>query len=78
MPNASSAPGVSDPKRVDSVQTVPERAKTEAVYDIQGFFRSVLERTDTSLIEEWENMLHPGSGLSRRAGTAAGEEALEE
>ena len=41
------------------VQTMPERAKTESVYDIQGYFRSVLERTDTSLIEEWESMLHP-------------------
>jgi len=40
-------------------QTVPERAKTDTVYDIQGFFRAMLERTDTSLLEEWESMLHP-------------------
>ncbi|MEM7582198.1 MAG: DUF3516 domain-containing protein [Acidobacteriota bacterium] len=40
-------------------QTVPERAKTEALYDIIGFFRTMLERTDSSLLDEWENMLHP-------------------
>lgn len=40
-------------------QTVPERAKTEPVYDVIGFFRTMLEHTDTSLIEEWESMVHP-------------------
>ncbi len=40
-------------------QTVPERGKTEGVYDIIGFFRTMLERTDSSLLDEWENMLHP-------------------
>ena len=40
-------------------QTVPERAKTEPVYDVISFFRTMLEHTDTSLLEEWESMLHP-------------------
>ena len=40
-------------------QTVPERAKTEPIYDVISFFRTMLERTDTSLIEEWESMVHP-------------------
>lgn len=40
-------------------QTVPERAKTEVVYDVIGFFRIMLERTDSSLLEEWESMVHP-------------------
>jgi superfamily II RNA helicase len=40
-------------------QSVPERAKTEGVYDLQSFLRTMLERVDTSLIEEWESMLHP-------------------
>jgi superfamily II RNA helicase len=48
-------------------QTVPERAKTEAVYDVIGFFRTMLERTDTSLIEEWESMVHPDQALDERA-----------
>ncbi|MEL7059563.1 MAG: DUF3516 domain-containing protein [Acidobacteriota bacterium] len=41
------------------VQTVPERAKTEAVYDAIGYFRTLLEHTDTSLIEEWESLVDP-------------------
>ncbi|MEM1206771.1 MAG: DUF3516 domain-containing protein, partial [Acidobacteriota bacterium] len=40
-------------------QTVPERSRTEAVYDALGFFRTMLEHTDTSLIEEWESLLNP-------------------
>ncbi|MEM6456892.1 MAG: DUF3516 domain-containing protein [Acidobacteriota bacterium] len=40
-------------------QSVPERAKTETVYDVQSFFRTLLERIDSSLLEEWERMLHP-------------------
>jgi hypothetical protein len=38
---------------------VPDWAKTEAVHDVIGFFRAMLERVDTSLIEEWESLLHP-------------------
>ncbi len=41
-------------------QTVPERAKSEQVYDIVGFFRTMIERVDTSLLEEWQSMVHPG------------------
>jgi hypothetical protein len=40
-------------------QNVPDQAKTEAVLDIVAFLRAMLERVDTSLIEEWESMRHP-------------------
>jgi len=40
-------------------QNVPDAAKTEEVLDLLGFFRSMLERVDTSLIEEWEGLRHP-------------------
>ncbi len=46
-------------------QTVPERSKTEPVYDVLSFFRTMLERTDRSLLQEWENMLHPELQLDR-------------
>lgn len=49
------------------VQTVPERCKTEEVYEIVGFFRTMLEHVDSSLIMEWENMLHPELQLDRDA-----------
>ena len=52
-------------------QTVPERAKTEGLYDIIGFFRTMLEHTDSSLLEEWESMLHPELEHDREAQEAA-------
>lgn len=41
------------------VHNVPDTAKTEPVHDVIAFFRALLERVDTSLIEEWESLLHP-------------------
>ncbi|MEM7479875.1 MAG: DUF3516 domain-containing protein [Acidobacteriota bacterium] len=40
-------------------QSVPEKYKTEGVLDVQSFFRTMIERVDTSLIEEWESLMHP-------------------
>jgi hypothetical protein len=40
-------------------QTVPEPAKTEGVWDALGFFRALVETTDSSLLEEWQGLLHP-------------------
>jgi len=44
---------------------VPERAQTKGVLDTLGFFRTLLQHTDTSLIEEWESLLHPELRLPR-------------
>jgi hypothetical protein len=40
-------------------QNVPDQVKTEAVLDVVAFLRAMLERVDTSLIEEWESLRHP-------------------
>jgi len=40
-------------------QNVPDFVKDDAVLDVVGYFRSMLERVDTSLIEEWEGLRHP-------------------
>lgn len=40
-------------------QSVPELAKTEGVWDALGFIRALVEQTDSSLLEEWEGLLHP-------------------
>jgi superfamily II DNA/RNA helicase len=40
-------------------QNVPDSFKSDTVWDVVGYLRSVLERTDTSLIEEWESLVHP-------------------
>jgi hypothetical protein len=48
-------------------QNVPDWAKDEAVWDVVGFLRAMIERVDTSLIEEWESLAHPELILSREA-----------
>ncbi len=48
-------------------QSVPEKAKTDELYDVTGFFRALLERVDNSLLEEWESMLHPELALASEA-----------
>lgn len=47
--------------------TVPEVAKTEPVYDVLGYFRTMIEHIDTSLLEEWESMLHPDMAFDEAA-----------
>ncbi len=43
------------------VQTVPEGARTEAVLDAIAYFRAMLERVDSSLVDEWESLVAPAS-----------------
>jgi superfamily II RNA helicase len=45
-------------------QTIPEAAKTDEVHDIIGFLRAMFEHVDTSLLQEWERMLHPPAELA--------------
>jgi superfamily II RNA helicase len=40
-------------------QNVPDQAKTDDVRDVVSFLRAMIERVDTSLIEEWESLRHP-------------------
>ncbi len=47
-------------------QTVPEYAKTAEVWDVLGYFRTLIHHTDTSLLEEWESLLHPEIRLQRQ------------
>jgi len=41
------------------VQSVPAWARTDALYDAMGYFRTMIETVDTSLLAEWESLLHP-------------------
>jgi hypothetical protein len=41
-------------------QTVPDRSKTEEVFDIEWYFKSIVRGVDASLAEEWERMRDPG------------------
>jgi superfamily II RNA helicase len=58
------------------VQSVPESYKTDELYDIQAYLRTELERTDTSLLEEWESLLHPELDLPREEAERRAREAL--
>ncbi|HEX5660447.1 MAG TPA: DUF3516 domain-containing protein [Polyangiales bacterium] len=41
------------------VQTVPEPDKTDAVIDVIAYLRALLERIDSSLVTEWEELKAP-------------------
>lgn len=40
-------------------QTVPESAKTEAVVEMEEYFRELIRGIDSSLLEEWERLRNP-------------------
>jgi superfamily II RNA helicase len=42
------------------VRSVPEAARDDELWDAIGFFRALLARVDSSLVEEWEELLRPG------------------
>ena len=58
------------------MQSVPERDRDAGLYDALGFFRTVLERTDTSLLDEWESLLHPELHAKEIAARQAAKDAL--
>lgn len=52
------------------VQTVPDAAKTDELLDIIAFLRTMVATIDTSLIQEWERMLHPPEAAAAAPGEA--------
>ena len=40
-------------------RNLPEAARNDEILEVIAFFRAMLARVDSSLIEEWENMVHP-------------------
>ncbi len=59
-------------------QTVPEAAKTDELWDVLGYFRSLVGETDASLLEEWERMRHPELLLAERTRRRAAGESRKE
>jgi superfamily II RNA helicase len=53
------------------VQSVPEPARSDELWDAVGFFRAMLARVDSSLVEEWEELLRPQDASSRARDGAA-------
>jgi superfamily II RNA helicase len=58
-------------------QTVPETAKTDELWDVLGYFRSLVGETDASLLEEWERLRHPELLLAETVAHAAPAERKE-
>lgn len=52
-------------------QTVPESARTEPLEDALAYLRVLLERVDTSLVDEWESLAHPEGAPRREPGGSA-------
>jgi hypothetical protein len=40
-------------------QTVPDTAKTDAVVEMEDYFRELIRGIDSSLLDEWERLQHP-------------------
>jgi superfamily II DNA/RNA helicase len=57
-------------------QSVPERHKTEEIYDLEAFFRTLIEHTDSSLLAEWEALVHPEIDLQTERDAAVARRAL--
>ncbi len=57
-------------------QSVPQAVKSDEVLDAVGYFRALIEHTDTSLLEEWESLLHPEIRLARERERERAREAL--
>jgi hypothetical protein len=46
-------------------KSVPETAKTDAVYDAIAFLHATLQRVDSSLVDAWQELLEPGTAQVR-------------
>ena len=40
-------------------QTVPDAAKTDPVVEMEDYFRELIRGIDSSLLDEWERLMHP-------------------
>ncbi len=49
------------------VQSIPEPARTDELYDVIAYLRSLVAGVDASLLAEWEDLVDPGAVQERRA-----------
>jgi hypothetical protein len=56
-------------------RSVPDARKTDEIHDILAYLRTLIARVDSSLLEEWESLLHPRA--PRREAPAAPAAALD-
>jgi superfamily II RNA helicase len=53
------------------VRNVPENARSDDVLDVIGYLRSLVAGVDSSLLQEWEGLVHPGSPRDSASAEAA-------
>jgi hypothetical protein len=58
--------------------SVPERFVGEPVLEVIAYFRTLIEHTDTSLLDEWESLLHPELRAQRAEERQQARDALRE
>ena len=46
-------------------RSIPEALKTEELEDMIGYFRAMIARVDSSLLEAWENLVQPDTSRPR-------------
>ena len=52
-------------------QTVPESVRTDELVDIIEWLGTVVRQTDSSLLDEWEALIHPGAAVDGVPGADA-------
>jgi hypothetical protein len=52
------------------VQSVPAAARNDELDELTAFFRALVEGVDSSLVQEWESLVHPGSTPARKRAEA--------
>lgn len=50
-------------------RNLPETARNDEILEVIAFFRAMLARIDSSLVEEWENLVHPNREATRATET---------
>ncbi|MBJ20012.1 MAG: DUF3516 domain-containing protein [bacterium] len=48
-------------------RNLPESTRNDEVFEVIAFLRAMLARIDSSLVEEWENLVHPGQAQEPEA-----------
>jgi superfamily II RNA helicase len=60
------------------LQTVPEDAKTDEVFDLIEWLGETVRQVDSSLLDEWDKLLHPDEAIAAAEAEGAGPAAVRD
>jgi superfamily II RNA helicase len=52
-------------------RSVPDAAKSDEIHDVLAYLGTLIERVDSSLLEEWQSLVHPERRPAREGAAAA-------